>query len=469
VLPELNRAWAPQHAIDMHRPEHWGSLVFSARPAGAWEAPPPAPDEALRAELFRLHRELAERFKATGAYPAALPPVQDPAVREAFASARYAVANGRRYALDLVSPRTGARLGMAEDGVLTASRPDRRSLRAADFKASLWVEGHDDSANAALWRARFADYRRAGIDAVMINGREEDIGRLAPLAVEAGLEAAAWIFTLQRHGDAEALRHPDWYAVSRDGKSCFDAPPYVDYYRFLCPTHPGVRAHLRALIARHAALPGLSALQLDYIRVPDVILPKGLWKKYGLVMDKELAPYDFCYCPRCLKAFEAAAGRPVAPDPTADAAWRAFREHGIRDLVAELGETARAARMPLHAAVFPYPELAATLVRQRWDAWALDAALPMDYHGFYDEPAAWVGDATRRAAGAVEDRIPVHPGLYLPDLAPGDLETLVNHAADNGAAGIALFSNRSFEAGFQERLPGILARIRARRAQGGKP
>jgi len=33
-LPEHNWVWTPQHAIDMHRPEHWGYLTFSDEIAG---------------------------------------------------------------------------------------------------------------------------------------------------------------------------------------------------------------------------------------------------------------------------------------------------------------------------------------------------------------------------------------------------------------------------------------------------
>ncbi|WP_317039159.1 hypothetical protein [Polaribacter atrinae] len=33
-----------------------------------------------------------------------------------------------------------------------------------------------------------------------------------------------------------ALKHTEWYMVSRKGKLCFDTRPYVEYYQGLCPT-----------------------------------------------------------------------------------------------------------------------------------------------------------------------------------------------------------------------------------------
>jgi hypothetical protein len=36
----------------------------------------------------------------------------------------------------------------------------------------------------------------------------------------------------------------------------------------------------------------------------------------------------------------------------------------------------------LTAAVFPYPEMADHMVRQRWDKWNIDEVYPMIYHNF---------------------------------------------------------------------------------------
>ncbi len=56
ALPEHNWVWSPQGVIDMHRPELWGIVQFSAATAGspavAWTPPP---DEAVRRALRRVY------------------------------------------------------------------------------------------------------------------------------------------------------------------------------------------------------------------------------------------------------------------------------------------------------------------------------------------------------------------------------------------------------------------------------
>ena len=91
--------------------------------------------------------------------------------------------------------------------------------------------------------------------------------------------------------------------VSREGKSCLEHPPYVPYYKWLCPTREGARVHVRERIERVAADPAVDGVHLDYVRFPDVILPLGLWDKYGLVQDHEMPEYDFCYCEACRDDF----------------------------------------------------------------------------------------------------------------------------------------------------------------------
>src|SRR5262245_61643610 len=68
--PEHNWVWSPQGVVDMHRPERWGYLQFSAAKPGT-VAFRPAPDRFIRAQLHRIYeaqkrrRENAESFAAT--------------------------------------------------------------------------------------------------------------------------------------------------------------------------------------------------------------------------------------------------------------------------------------------------------------------------------------------------------------------------------------------------------------------
>jgi len=302
----------------------------------------------------------------------------------------------------------------------------------------IWTSSDPNATEEALAR-RLDEIGEAGVGGLHVAGADPRFHRLARAR---GFEVHAWIWTLCR-GDRELReRHPDWYAVSRDGISTLEDPPYVDYYRFLCPTRAGVREHLTSIVSRFADLPDLDGIHLDYVRYPDVILPKALWARYGLVQDRELPRFDFCYCSECRESFRRESGEdPLAlPDPPSDPRWRAFREARITSLVNHLAATVRRKGKRLSAAVFPTPAIARKLVRQDWSRWDLDAVFPMIYHRFYDEPIDWIGEAVRAGRAALPPERPLYAGLYLPDLGdPEDFERAVRTAMAGGASGVSLF------------------------------
>jgi hypothetical protein len=334
----------------------------------------------------------------------------------------------------------GATLGATIVRGAGCRAPDaERQTVGPDFRGWAWVHGNADRTGAE-WRERFGRLRAAGIGAVLVSGGDTAV--LADAAHEAGLEFHRWVWTLNRSGDAWVKEnHPEWFSVSRNGDSSLTRPPYVDYYQWLCPTREPVRAYLRGVFAEAAEDPRVDGVHLDYVRHPDVILPVGLWEKYGLVQDRELPDFDFCYCDVCRSTFAAQGGTdPLAlPDPTADRAWREFRWNAVTGVVRGLAEEVHAHRKPISAAVFPTPALARRLVRQAWDMWPLDAVFPMLYHSFYEEPVPWIGAAAREGVVALAGRFPLHAGLYLPDLGPDALAEAIRLARDAGAAGFALF------------------------------
>jgi uncharacterized lipoprotein YddW (UPF0748 family) len=301
-----------------------------------------------------------------------------------------------------------------------------------------WVRG--DFSDVEPWKPKFAQWRAAGIDALLAHVREPDVlARIAPVAEAEGLETHAWIVTMMRGGMEET--HPEWYAVNRNGDSTAEAPPYVPYYKFLCPTREPVRAYLAEDYRRMAEVPGVTSLHLDYIRYPDVILPVALWEKYGLVQDKEYPEFDYCYCDVCRAKFKAETG--VDPldleDPPADDAWRRFRYDRITEVVDRLAGVAHAGGRRLTAAVFPTPGIARRLVRQDWPRWNLDAVMPMIYHNFYEKPVAWIEEATREGVTALGGRMPLYAGLFVPALTPDELAEAARRARAGGAAGIVIF------------------------------
>ena len=302
-----------------------------------------------------------------------------------------------------------------------------------------WVHG-GAKRTADEWHRRFARLRSAGISGVHVGGGDIDL--LSTAAREEGLTFSRWIWTLNRSGDAGVkASHPEWFTVSRRGDSSLEKPPYVGYYNWLCPTRPEVREYLSREVAALALNPAVDQVHLDYVRHCDVILPVGLWKKYGLVQDHELPEYDFCYCEICRAAFRQQSGMDPRelPDPESETAWRRFRWDSVTGLVEDLARAVKGAGKPITAAVFPTPALARKLVRQGWDEWPLDAVFPMTYHTFYKEGIPWIGEAVREGVAALPAGRPIFAGLYLPDLTPVELGSAVHTALDAGAAGVSVF------------------------------
>jgi uncharacterized lipoprotein YddW (UPF0748 family) len=187
---------------------------------------------------------------------------------------------------------------------------------------------------------------------------------------------------------------------------------------------------------------GLAGFHMDYIRHPDVILPRALWEKYNLYQDHEMPEYDYCYCEVCRNNFEDKHGYdPLELEhPDQDSAWRQFRYDIVNKLVNSLDSEFSSSEKMLSAAVFPSPDIARSLVRQDWDNWySLKEVFPMVYHNFYYEDIEWIGETTWAGVYAIKDHIPLYTGLYIPSLTPEQLNKAIKYAIDAGASGIALF------------------------------
>ena len=314
----------------------------------------------------------------------------------------------------------------------------------ATFKFGTWITSKKDKSNAD-YAVEFKRYKEGGIDELLINTSSDikELERLVSIAAKEGLKVHAWMWALNRPGDSVAQQHPEWYMVSRDGKSSFDTRPYVDYYQWLCPTRTESRNHILSLVEGLAKVEGIESVHLDYIRFPDIFLPIGLLPKYNLKQDTEMAEFDFCYCDVCISEFEKIHHKnPLKSENTAiDMEWKNFRLNAIRNLVNDAYEIVHKNNKELTAAVFPYPEMADHMVRQRWDKWNIDEVFPMIYHGFYNEEIDWIGYATKQGVSDLEAKaVKLNTGVYLPPFTSAEeLTKAIHFAKDNGAKGITFF------------------------------
>lgn len=432
---EENWVWSPTGKIDMHMPDRWGYVYFSEKTA---ETPKNREDfsfpypQSIYKLLWAMFYEQRENFSRNQNYLRApeqffLTEKETVYLPGGTKLAVEATQNAFRVMADV--PAENKRYSVNEQGEFRTE-----SLAPRRVKNWVWLR-IDKNRSTQEWRERFARMKACGISAALFEGYEEAVYRLCR---EAGLEAHYWRWTLNRSEFLET--HPEWYAVNRLGESSHDKPAYVDYYRFLCPSRPEVAATLARSYLEDANLPFVDGVHLDYIRYPDVVLPVGLWKNYGIEQTREHPQYDYCYCAYCRDAFKKQSGKdPLELEfPMENQMWLNFRYDAIGNVADTIARRVKGKGKFISAAVFPGPSMARRMVRQDWGRWTLDAFFPMIYNGFYNEGAAWIGRSVKESVDAVGGRAQIYAGLMFPDI-KGDFEACLDAAFDNGAAGVAFF------------------------------
>lgn len=304
------------------------------------------------------------------------------------------------------------------------------------MKNWIWINPNQKDTDDDL-KTNYTAYKAAGITGIFF---EADSERHFRAAKAHGIEAHRWIWTFNR---AEMVtEHPEWYSKNRNGDSCADKPPYVQYYRWLCPSRPEVEQYLTSTVDKILAKDYVDGIHLDYVRYCDVVLPVNLWDKYKIEQTKELPEYDYCYCEVCQAKFKEQYGKDVKEIqfPEASLSWRLFRYGNIIRVVNSISAVAHQHKKPITAAVFPTPEVARRNVRQDWTNFKLDGVCPMIYHGFYKEGVNWIGDAVAEGIHFLDGKFPLYAGLYLSDFKNDDeIRTGIQLALSNGASGISFF------------------------------
>lgn len=321
------------------------------------------------------------------------------------------------------------------------------------YKYWVWM-GTDVNTSVDDWKKRFAVMKQNGIDAVLpeiYNSRkafyksehlpngEPWLETILPLAKAEGLEVHAWMWSMPCNVEEIVRNHPDWFVVNRKGESAAVKPAYVNYYKFLCPSHPEAREFVQTTVRELSNIDGLDGVHFDYIRYPDVILPPTLQPKYGINQDKEYPEYDYCYCDLCRHDFEEKTGLDPLKldDPANNEKWNQFRYDRITYLVNEmLIPTAHKNGKLTSAAVFPNWKN----VRQQWSMWELDGVLPMLYNGFYNAGVDWIEQQTKIGVDSSKYHVPLYSGLSVGQLKGDLLGEAINSALSGGAKGVSLFS-----------------------------
>jgi len=432
-VPEDNWVWSEQGSVNMHMPERWGYVFFSNEQASINIPSPELPhEERTRSFLRDLYFTQKQFHRENGHY--------SDRVEDIDTNSLVILQYGGRM-----------KINATEDQFLISYSGFRQTDWYIDqtgriwsqktIKAWIWMHG-DNKLTDEEWSDRFQKLSSYGIDGILLGGSNEILKRILPLAEKENIEIQAWRWMLNCNDKNVIEDHPEWYSVSREGFSCLEKQPYVGYYKWLCPSREGVQEYLKTRVRETLSIEGLSGFHMDYIRHPDVILPVALWSTYGLVQDHDMPEYDYCYCDVCRSSFKENHGYdPLDLEhPDQDSAWRQFGYDIVSNIVNSLQEERDMSNKKLSAAVFPSPEIARTLVRQDWDQWlSLSEVFPMIYHSFYNEDLAWVGETTWEGVHALNDRIPLYTGLYIPALSPSALSKAILIAIDGGASGVSLF------------------------------
>lgn len=286
------------------------------------------------------------------------------------------------------------------------------------------------------------------IKALFLKASNDFYIRTAPIAQKVGIQLHAWRPTMIRADKEFMMQNKDWYAVNRNNESCVDKPPYVDYYRWFCPSEPKVLEYVMNNYLELAMIDGLSGIHFDYIRYCDIYLPIGLLPQYNFVQDHEMPEFDFCYCTRCRGGFEKEFGRdPIMLDePANDLDWREWRLKKIVTIVNTITkEVKKKSNKLVTAAVFPTPKMSVEMVRQDWGNFEIDAVFPMLYNGFYNENIDWIGNCVSEGISTMKFKKDLHAGVFLDDLnKPELLKNAIDTALENGANGVVFFAANNF-------------------------
>jgi uncharacterized lipoprotein YddW (UPF0748 family) len=308
---------------------------------------------------------------------------------------------------------------------------------------SFWVHFSDRS--ELEQQKSISDLAKSGVNELLMSGTVTFAKRMCELVKKFDISVQHWEMVLLNNDPKILKEHRSWFTINRNGESSADAPPYVGYYKWLCPNNPEVEDYLLDKVAEYCSETDISGFHLDYIRFSDVILPQKCQKQYGLSQKTEEGQYDYCYCKHCRDKFRQQYGyeQRVEKNCQSDENWEKFRWQSVSELVQKIVEIVHSYNKIISAAVFPTPQIARKLVRQDWPGWDLDRYYPMLYHDFYDKKIEWLSEAVEEIRQ--ETPVPFSGGLYLPSYKADQLETAIRKLYDNNVMDISFFDSHAVD------------------------
>lgn len=290
-------------------------------------------------------------------------------------------------------------------------------------------------------------FDEVGIKNYYMCGSPEEVARYIEAAKSyLGVKIHAWMFTVNAPKDSVALAHPEWFDVNRIGYNSHEYDPYVKHYKWLSPSVPEARQYMKDKAASFAALEGLASVHLDFIRYNDVVLGRRLQhRKFKIEQDTYRAEYDFGYHPFAVAKFKKQFGySPLdLQAPWMSPEWLQFRLNEVTSLVNEIADETHAKGKLLSAAVFPYPTRARMTVYQDWPTWKVDIVCPMNYQSFYSESIDWIPFSIENGLRETYHKNKYMSGLFVPDIAAGELYEAAKLSIEAGADGVNFFNARA--------------------------
>lgn len=253
-------------------------------------------------------------------------------------------------------------------------------------------------------------------------------------------------------GERNWTRRPESQPIAKNGKALKKS----EWYAPVCPNQPWLRTERLERLLRFVMERELQGVWLDFIRYP------LFWE--------EVPPYpaETCFCPECLKQFQAVTGTIVEGNETwekadwilanKDAEWRRWRADSILEYVQIVKDEVKkiSPNTLVGAFVLPYTEeeYEGALYRiagQDLKGFAnhVDVLSPMLYFHQLGKPPEWVAD--RVASLSRNLGCPVLPIVQCYDqptpLPPAAMEAAIKNSLTAPSNGTILFSQRHLESG----------------------